>query len=384
MSADSANAPDKPAKGLLRSELALWVGLVTTGIFLTVGGPWVKNIGGGAAAAGLFAWLFAVMLWLSFGVVKHAECLAIKLGEPFGTLILTLAVISIEVVMISAVMLTGGENPTMARDTMFSVVMIVLNGMLGLTLLLGGLRHHEQDYNLRGARSYMAVIIALGMLCLVLPRFTESAPGGAPSDPMAVFLIIASVGLYGTFLWLQSTRHQQFFKAPLREGEQHDDDPHHHPGLVVRSLGFHIAFLLLTMLPIVLLSKKMAKVVDYGISALGAPEALAGFLVAILVLSPEGMAAVKAAMGNQLQRTVNIALGSALATIGLTVPAVLAISEFTGKFIELGLNPRDIVLLVATFLVAETTFGGQRTNILAGAVHLILFAAYVMLIFDSP
>lgn len=379
----SAKSTAAPAKGIFRSELALWVGIVTVVIFLTVGGPLVKGLDSGLMAGVLFAWLFAVMLWLSFGVVKHAECLAIKLGEPFGTLILTLAVISIEVVMISAVMLTGGENPTMARDTMFSVVMIVLNGMLGLTLLVGGLMHHEQDYNLRGARSYMAVIVALGMLCLVLPRFTETAPGGEPSDPLAIFLIVASVGLYGTFLWLQSTRHRAFFKAPLKEGGQHDDDPHHHPGLVVRSLGFHIAFLILTMLPIVLLSKKMAVVVDFGISALGAPEALAGFLVAILVLSPEGMAAVKAAMGNQLQRTVNIALGSALATIGLTVPAVLAISEFTGKHIELGLPPYDIVLLGATFLVADSTFGGQRTNILAGAVHLILFAAYVVLIFDA-
>ncbi|MBC2600894.1 calcium:cation antiporter [Puniceicoccus vermicola] len=367
-------------KGIFRSEMALWVGILTTLIFFTVGASWVKELGSGIAAGGIFLWLFAVMLWLSFGVVKHAECLAVKLGEPFGTLILTLAVISIEVVMISAVMMTGKENPTLARDTMFSVVMIVLNGMLGVTLLLGGLRHHEQNYNLRGVRSYTGVLVALGFLCLILPRFTQSAPGGEPSDLMAFYLILVSISLYGVFLFLQSTRHSAFFKNP--EEIDSDHESHGHEGLEIRSIGFHVGLLVLTMLPIVLLSKKMALVVDFGISATGAPEPLAGFLVAILVLSPEAMAAIKAALNNQLQRTVNIALGSALATIGLTVPAVLLISEITGKHIELGLEPAGIVLLVATFMVADSTFGSKRTNTLSGAVHLVLFATYVILIFD--
>ncbi|MGE9289433.1 MAG: calcium:proton antiporter [Puniceicoccales bacterium] len=378
MTTHSAAASTNP--GVLRSEIALLGGAVTTLILFTVGSGWVKYLDSGFAAAGLFLWLFAVMLWLSFGVVRHAECLAIKLGEPFGTLILTLAVISIEVVMISAVMMTGKENPTLARDTMFSVVMIVLNGMLGVTLLLGGLRHHEQAYNIRGTRSYMGVLVALGILCLILPRFTTSAPGGEPSQLMAFYLILVSISLYGIFLFLQSTRHSAFFKNPEEHSTEEDD--HGHEGLVIRSLGFHVALLILTMLPIVLLSKKMAVVVDYGITALGAPEPLAGFLVAILVLSPEGMAAIKAALNNQLQRTVNIALGSGLATIGLTVPAVLLISEITGKPIDLGLEPTGIVLLAATFMVANSTFGGNRTNILSGAVHLVLFATYVILIFD--
>tara|TARA_R100000027_G_scaffold61057_2_gene52191 strand:+ start:1414 stop:2511 length:1098 start_codon:yes stop_codon:yes gene_type:complete len=365
--------------------MALWVGIATTIVFLTVGGAWAKDLNSVFVAGGLFAWLFAVMLWLSFGVVRHAECLAIKLGEPYGTLILTLSVISIEVVMIGAVMMTGGENPTLARDTMFSVVMIVLNGMLGLTLILGGLRHHEQEYNLTGTRSYMGVLVALGFLCLILPEFTQSAPGGAPSHLMATYLIITSIGLYGVFLFLQSTRHSNFFLNPSKENKDENDttpEDHGHGDLQIRSIGFHVALLLLTMLPIVLLSKKVALIVDYGIVALNAPEQLAGFLVAILVLSPEGMAAVKAAMNNQLQRTVNIALGSALATIGLTVPAVLIISMVTGKFIELGLEPTNIVLLVATFLVSDSTFGSRRTNTLSGFVHLVLFATYVILIFD--
>jgi len=376
---DESNT-DTPKAGIFRSEMALWVGIVTTAIFLTAGSSWVKDLNSGLLAAGIFLWLFAVMLWLSFGVVRHAECLAIRLGEPFGTLILTLSVISIEVVMISAVMMTGEENPTLARDTMFSVVMIVLNGMLGITLLIGGLRHHEQVYNLRGGRSYLGVIVTLGCLCLILPKFTTSAPGGAPSHMMAIYLIIVSIALYGIFLFLQSTRHRTFFKPPdIDEGVEAENDHH---GIVPRALSYHVVFLLLTMLPIVLLSKKMALVVDYGIVAVGAPEPLAGFLVAILVLSPEGMAAIKASLNNQLQRTVNIALGSAVATIGLTVPAVLIIGEFTGKFIELGLEPPEIVLLVATFIVANLTLGGGRTNTLSGALHLVLFASYVMLLFD--
>ncbi|WOO41743.1 hypothetical protein [Rubellicoccus peritrichatus] len=368
-------------KNVLRSELALWVGIITTIVFWTVGAVWLKDMEGALMAGGLFIWLFSVMLWLSFGVVRHAECLAIKLGEPYGTLILTLSVISIEVVMISAVMLTGGENPTIARDTMFSVLMIVLNGMLGVTLLLGGLKHHTQAYNLEGARSYLAVLVALAFLCLILPRFTLSAEGGAPSHLMANFLIFASIILYGVFLFLQSTRHSKFFKAP-DVGSEAEDSHEGHEGLVVRSVGFHAVFLILTILPIVLLSKKVALVIDYGIAQAQAPHALAGFVVAILVLSPEALAAVKAALDNQLQRTVNIALGSALATIGLTVPAVLIISEVTGKFIELGLFYTDMVLLIATFFCASIVFGGQRTNTLAGAVHLVLFFAYIVLIFD--
>ena len=365
----------QPRTPVWRSEMVLLFGFATAVVFWTAGASWLKALDSPLAAGLFFVWLFAVMLWLSFAVVRHAECLAVRMGEPLGTLILTLAVILIEVVMISAVMVTGKENPTMARDTMFSVIMIVLNGMLGITLLVGGLRHREQDYSLPGARSYLVVLIALGFLCLVLPRFTVSAPGGEPSKLMANFLIAASVLLYGMFLYLQSTHHSHHFRSKKEHAGGHE-------GLEVRSTGFHAVFLVLTMLPIVLLSKKIALVIDYGIVAAGAPHALAGFLVAVLVLAPEGLAAVKASLENQLQRTVNIAFGSALATIGLTIPAVIAISEVTGKRIELGLNPDDIALLVLTFFVAAINFGGTRTTILGGAVHLVIFLAYLVLIFE--
>lgn len=369
--------------GVLRSEVALWLGAATTMLFMLYGKGWLADLSNQLQFTILFAWLFVVMLWLSFGVVRHADCLAIKLGEPYGTLILTISVISIEVIMIAAVMINGENNPTLARDTMFAVLMIVLNGMLGVTLIIGGFRHHEQQYNLQGANTYLGIIIPLAVLGLILPRFTTSAPGGEPSPLMSVFLLIMSAGLYTVFLLIQTMRHSQFFKPlPVSDANPSEEDNHDHGDLVVRSVRFHALLLVLIMLPVVLLSKKMAVLVDHGISYLGAPQALGGFLVAILVLSPEGLAAGKAALANKLQRTVNIALGSGLATIGLTIPAVLAISLFTGLKIELGLDSMDIVLLLLTLLVSAVNFGTGRTNILQGLVHLILFLSYIVLIFD--
>ena len=368
-----------PAVGIVKSELALWVGILAVIVFYTGGSALLGGAANALAAGVSFAVIFAVMLWLSFGVVRHAECLAVKLGEPYGTLILTLSVISIEVVMICALMLNGAENPTLARDTMFSVLMIVLNGMLGITLLLGGLRHHRQVFNLEGARSYLIVILCLTFLALVLPTFSKAGGVGSASPIVFGFIALASIGLYGIFLFLQSTRHRDFFQHP-EEGDGELDYGHTH--LETRSTAYHAIFLVLSLLPIVLLSKKVAIVLEFGISALQAPQALAGFVVALLVLAPEGLAACKAALQNTLQRTVNIVLGSALATIGLTVPAALAISGITGRHIILCLGPVELVLLIATFFSSVLVFAGNRTNMLAGAVHLVLFAAYAVLIFD--
>lgn len=356
--------------------MPLWAGAGMALFCWTAGSAWIEGPADAWLQGALFAGIFASMLWMSFRVVHHAECLAEKLGEPYGTLILTLSVITIEVVMISALMLFGREAPTLARDTMFSVLMIVLNGMLGATLLIGGIRHHQQEFNLEGARGFFAVLGCLAFLCLVLPTFTTSSPGSSASPLLAGFLICASVALYAVFLFLQSTTHRGFYMQP---GEAGGGGGHAHGA---RSVAYHAVFLVLTLLPIVLLSKKIAKLLETGIEGLGAPQALAGFVVALLVLAPEGLAACRAALDNTLQRTVNIALGSALATIGLTVPAVLGIGLLTGKYVELGLPPTEIVLLIATMFVGSMVFSGNRTNILAGAVHLVLFAAYLILIFD--
>jgi Ca2+:H+ antiporter len=361
----------------LRSEMALVAGAVTAIVFALFGQSWLSDLSSVAKFGLLFAWLFGAMVWLSFSVVRHADCLAVKLGEPYGTLILTLSVIGIEVIMISAVMLSGKNNPTLARDTMFAVLMIVLNGMIGVTLLLGGLRHHEQEYSLQGANAFLSLIIPFAVLGLVLPRFSESTAGAAPSKLLAAFLILSSVALYGIFLMLQTTRHRAYFTQPGGS-----DDHHDHGGMVIRSIGFHAAMLVMCMLPILLLSKSMAKVIDHGIDTIGAPAPLGGFLVAVLVLAPEGLGAARAALANQLQRTMNICLGSALATIGLTIPAVLVVGFATGHVVELGLGNVDLIMLLLSLAVAVVTFGSPRTNVLQGAVHLLLFAAYIETIFD--
>lgn len=369
-------------RNVLRSELALLIGALTAILSTVFGAEWFTGLTNPLWYGFLFGWLFAVMLWLAFNVVRHADSLAVLLGEPYGTMILTISVISIEVIMIAAVMLTGENNPTLARDTLFSVLMIVLNGMTGLTLLVGALRHKEQVYNLKGASAYLAVIIPLAGLGIILPRYTVSAPGGEVSPLMAIYLIAMSISLYGVFLAIQTMRHRSYFEQPA-VAEQNAQEAHEdHGNMVVRSLGYHALLLPLTMLPIILLSKKMAVLVDHGIITLGAPQALGGFLIAILVLSPEALAAVRAALTNRLQRTMNIALGSALSTIGLTIPAVLGISLFTGKSVELGLEEPEIFLLIITLLVAIVNFNSERTNILHGFVHLVLFATYVILIFD--
>ncbi|MEM8955439.1 MAG: calcium:proton antiporter [Verrucomicrobiota bacterium] len=377
--------------GFWREEAGLWAGATTTAVFYVFGKSWLSDFSNGWVAGALFLWLFIAIMWLAFGVVRHAECLAIRLGEPYGTLILTVSVIAIETAMIASVMLTGENNPTLARDTMFSIIMIVLNGMLGVTLLVGGMRHHEQSYNLTGVFSYLGVLTPLAVLALVVPRYTLSTADGSVSPLLGVYLILMSGGLYAAFLLLQMQRHRGFFVQPAvtgrREagGEVTEDgatELHGDRGLVVRGTGYHSLLLVLSMLPIVLLSKNVAKLVDYGISNLGAPQALGGFLVAILVLSPEGMSAIRAARANQLQRTVNIALGSTTSTIGMTLPVVLTISFVTGRHLELGLQPLEIVLLALTLLTCVISFGTGRTNVQQGIVHLVLFATYVVLIFD--
>ncbi|MGO1121104.1 calcium:proton antiporter [Rhodovibrionaceae bacterium A322] len=369
--------------GKLKQEVSTIVGYLLFGGVAVYGDALIPTALPGYLAALVFVLLFTVMLWLAFSVVRHAECLAELLGEPYGTLILTLSVIGIEVALISSVMITGADRPTLARDTMFSVVMIVLNGLVGLSLVTGGLKHRFQDYNLKGANAYLAVLIPLAVLTLVLPRFSHSAPGGEMSLLQAGFFIVMSLLLYGVFLAIQTVTHTDMFKFPTQiNAEGQVEDGGHH-SLVVHSIPFHAFALIAAMLPIVLLSKKMAIYVEFGIEFLGAPVALGGFLIAALVLTPEGLGAIKAARSNQLQRAVNICLGSALATIGLTVPAVLIIGMIMGSPVELGLIPVDIIVLLLTLVVSLVTFVSARTNFLLGAVHLSLFAAYVMMIFDG-
>jgi Ca2+:H+ antiporter len=323
----------------------------------------------------VLAWLFGIMVAAAFAVVRHSDCLAEIFGEPYGTLILTLAITVIEVMMIAAVMLTGPQESTLARDTMFAVVMIVFNGMAGLSLLAGGLRYHEQTYNLQGASSFLAVIVPLAVLGLVLPNFT-SAPGGTLSILHEGFLMLMSLALYGIFLAIQTLRHRHFFVT------EEIVETRDRAAMDLRPAAYHGILLLAYIVPIVLLSKKIAVPIDHVVHVLKAPAALAGFLVAALILAPESLAAVRAALANQLQRAINLLLGSVLASISLTIPAVLAIGLLTDRTVVLGLESVDVILLVLTLGMSTLTFGSGRTNILLGAVHLLLFFSYLILIFE--
>jgi Ca2+:H+ antiporter len=366
----------------LRREWPIGLSVATAALFGMVGKAWLADLTNPWRVGLLFVWLFGAVLLSAFAVVRHADCLAIKLGEPYGTLILTLSVIGMEVMMVSAVMLTGGSDPTLARDTMFSVLMIVLNGLFGLALLAGGWRHGEQQYNLQGAVSYLAMLVPLAMLALVLPAQVESTVSPALKTARAWTLGLTSIGLYGVFLAVQTRRHPDFFVEPGKatlSDEAVEAQEHGH--LDVRSTPFHAILLLLCLLPVVVLAKKLAVVLDYGVERLGAPIALSGLIVAILILAPEGMTAVRAALGNRLQRSVNLLFGAALTTIALTVPAVIFISLATGMPLTLGLSPANQVLLATTLLLSVVTCTTGRTNVLNGFIHLLLFVAYFTLIF---
>jgi Ca2+:H+ antiporter len=327
----------------------------------------------------IFGWLLGGVLWSAVSVVRHADCLAFKCGEPYGTLILTLSAISIEVVMISAAMLHGANNPTLARDMMFGVVMIALNGLVGFSLLLGGLRHHEQNYNLQGASAYLNTIMALVVLGLVLPNFTTSLSGPRLSSVQEIFLVVTSLSLYVIFLFIQTGRHRQYFKEaaglPVTAAGG-DHSPNH-----LRSTRFHAAMLFLYLIVVVVLAEKFAIPLDNCIERFGMPQAFGGAIVAGLVLAPEALSAVKAARGNQLQRSVNILHGSVLASIGLTIPAVLIIGMTANRQVVLGIEGGNLPLLVLTLGASIVTFGSGKTNVLQGCVHLLLFAVFLLLIF---
>ncbi len=367
------------AVSVLRREWPLLMSFATVALFFRFGRDWLADLRDPAWFAFMLAWLFTVILFSAFAVVRHAESLAVKLGEPRGTLVLTLAVTGMEVMMIAAIMYTGHGNDSLARDNMFAVVMIVLNGMVGLSLLLGGLRYHEQTYNLHGANAFLAVIVPLVVLGLVLPNFTVSSPGPTFSPLQSAVFVVMSIALYGVFLGIQTLSHRDYFIGPdsaMRSSEAHS-------GPELRSTACQTLLLIAYLLPVVILAKQMAVPIDYGVSVLRAPSALAGFLVAVLVLSPECLAAVRAALANQLQRSVNILLGSVLAAISLTIPVMLTIGFITGTTIILGFDAVDTTLLVLTLAVSMLTFATDRTNVLLGAVHLLLFLTYLTLIFEK-
>ncbi len=280
--------------------------------------------------------------------------------------------------MISAAMLHGANNPTLARDAMFAVIMIALNGLVGLSLLLGGLRHREQHYNLQGTNSYLNVIMALAVLGLVLPKFTTSTSGPTFSTHQQIFLMVTSAGLYAIFLLIQTMRHSQYFMES-QDVVVRSASAHHQ--LQIRSTPYHAVMLVVYLLTVVFLAEKLAIPLDSSIEQFGMPQAFGGAIIAALVLAPEGLGAIHATLSNHLQRSVNILLGSVLATIGLTIPAVLTIGLLTKRSVILGVQGGNLPLLLLTLAVSVVTFTSRKTNVLQGCVHLLLFAVFVLLIF---
>src|SRR2546423_9754137 len=361
----------------IRTDFPLLIGLVTVAIFFAAGSQLVEIIAHPARLIGVFIWLFAVILWSAMCVVRHAECLAIKLGEPYGTLILTLSAISIEDVMISTAMLHGANNPTLGRDATFAVIMIALNGLVGLSLLLGGLQYREQHYNIQGVNAYLNVIMALAVLGLVLPNFTTSTSGPTFSTEQEIFFASVSLLLYAIFLLIQTLRHRGYFLDVKEIATQHS--PRHLAR--VRSTGFHALMLLLYLVTVIFLAEKFAIPLDNSIEQFHMPQAFGGAIIAALVLSPEGLGGITASLHNQLQRSINILFGSVLATIGLTIPAVLMIGLLTKRSVSLGLQGGNLPLLLLTLAVSVVTFTSRKTNVLQGCIHLLLFAVFVLLIF---
>ena len=308
-----------------------------------------------------------------FAAVYHAEVVAHKVGEPYGSLVLALAVTIIEVALIISVMITGaGDSSGLARDTIFAAVMIVCNGLVGLCLLGGGMRHREQDFQLQGAKAALSVLIALTALSMVFPNVTTSTAGPTYSPSQLIFAAIVSLVLYGSFLFVQTIRHRDYF-LPVGVEEEHAAPP---PARVAAASA---GLLLVALVAIVGLAKALTPTVERAIAKAGAPESVVGIVIAALVLLPEGLAAFRSSRANRLQISMNLALGSALASIGLTIPAVAMVSIMLHKPLTLGLGPKEVVLLFVTLILSQSTLGTGRTTILQGIVHLVIFAAFLFL-----
>jgi Ca2+:H+ antiporter len=362
----SAHGP-MPRSAWIFPALAVLFFAASAGLGLS----FTPSAGGLVFAAVLLVILFGTV----FAAVHHAEVIAEKIGEPYGTLLLTLSVTIIEVVLIATIMLGETAVPTLARDTVFAVVMIVCNGLVGICILVGGLRYREQDVQVTGSSIYLSVLIVLATITLIMPNYTLTAPGPLYSTAQLAFVSVATVILYCVFLYTQTIRHQDYFIAEREVADNAE------ARISNRTLVPSVVLLLISLLAVVLLAKKFSLVVDFGTEMIGAPAAFAGILVAFLILLPESVAAVAAARQNDLQKSINLALGSSLATIGLTIPAVAAAAYALDKQLVLGLGAQKMVLLVMTFLLSMLTLGTGRTNILFGLVHLVVFAVFIFMVF---
>ena len=310
--------------------------------------------------------------------VHHAEVIAHKVGEPFGSLILAVAVTVIEVALIITLVISGGpETATLARDTVFAAVMITTNGIVGVSLLAGGLRHKIVNFNAEGAGALLATVTALAVLTLVLPTFT-SAPGPQFSPSQLAFVAVASLALYGMFVATQTREHRDFFLPVTKSGEPVETD-NHAVAPSARAALVSLGLLIVALVSVVGLAKVESPFIEAGIKTVGFPPSFVGVVIALLVLLPESIAAVRAARRDRIQTSLNLALGSAMASIGLTIPAIALASVFLTGPLVLGLGSTQIVLLVLTVVVSILTLAPGRATRLQGGVHLVLFGAFLFL-----
>ena len=311
--------------------------------------------------------------------VHHAEVIAHRVGEPFGTLVLAVAVTVIEASLILSMVIVGGaEQARLPRDTIYAALMIILNGVVGICLLAGGLRHGVQSFRVEGANSGLAALFPLATLSLVLPTFTTTTRSGTYSHAQLAFAATASLVLWAVYVFVQTVRHRDYF---LPESDPANPEVHAEPPSM-RQAWLSFGLLLVSLVAVVGLAKVLSPVIERAIDAVGAPKSLIGIAIAVVVLLPETGAAVRAARLNRLQTSMNLAIGSGLASIGLTIPVVAAASVVLGIPLELGLHePKDIVMLALTFVVSAVTLATGRTQMMQGAVHLVMFAAFLFLAF---
>jgi Ca2+:H+ antiporter len=318
----------------------------------------------------------AALVAVVVAAVHHAEVVAHRVGEPFGTLVLAIAITVIEVALVVSMMLAGGaEKAALARDSVYAAVMIICTGVVGTCVLAGALRHREQSFRIEGAGPALAALVTLATLTMVLPVFTTSTPGPRYTTAQLAFAAVASLALWAVFVFVQTVRHRDYFLPP-----QGAHDPTVHAALP--SLGQAWAsflLLLVSLVTVVGLAKVLSPAIERAVDAAGAPAAVIGVAIAALVLLPEASAAVRAAVANRLQTSMNLALGSALASIGLTIPAVALVSVVWDLPLVLGLDGTNMILLALAFLVSSITLGTGRTSLMQGAVHLVIFAVFLFL-----
>lgn len=332
--------------------------------------------------------IVAVILVCAFGVVKHAEALAHRLGDPYGSLVLTLSIVLIEVILISAVMLGPGEHATIARDSVMAVSMIILNLVIGLALLLGGLRHRGMAHNRTGTSAYLSMLVVLVALAFGLPGLIGH--GGAYTVGQEIPIIVLTLVLYAFFLFRQmGAQADDFTEVDERLRPAHTA-ANAAPRTPIRAvLAAHrvevltrLVLLVITVAPIVLLSHDMAALLDDGLGRLGAPVALAGLLIAGIVFLPESITSIRAALNGEAQRVNNLCHGALVSTVGLTIPAVLLIGMLTGQQVVLAESPANLLMLAVTLLLSVTTFAAKRVTAMHGAAHLATFAVYVLILFS--